>query len=115
MELTLEPQASYARLRIVGAVRLSDVAEFEVTLTSLVRPELPRILVDCTAMDQWDEGAVAAMRGFIAELEHEGHPVALFGLTAKLTESLRRLGLLELLPVHDSEAEALASIGAADA
>jgi len=112
MEMTLDTQnINCPVLRISGTVLLKDVDDFDATLESIVTvPDVDKLLIDLSQMQNWDDGAIASLLGFIKDWQKEDKAVAIFGLSEPLVAELERKGMAMFFPLFKTEQEALAAI-----
>ncbi|MGE3851097.1 MAG: STAS domain-containing protein [Planctomycetota bacterium] len=116
MDLVLETGAKVSTLKMVGNIGLADVSRLTDTLEGIVRTaEIRQLLVDCTALDNWDDAAISGVVNFIREMTREAdRRVALFGLSATLKAGLDRLGIGEILASAESRDAALDALSDAN-
>ena len=111
MDLVLETSTDISTLKVVGNIGLADVSKLTDTLEGIVRTDdIRRLLVDCSALDHWDDAAISGLVSFMREMARDDdRRVAIFGLSANLQAGLDRLGLGEILASHATRADAIAA------
>lgn len=112
LDTTTDPR--FPTLKLIGHIALPDIEAFDATLTGIVQTsEIKCCLMDCTALEAWDDAAIASLINFVRELDREDRKVVVVGLAPTLVANLERMGIAAMLPRADTHAEAINSLTAA--
>jgi anti-anti-sigma factor len=108
LEFAKQPESTEAQLilRLNGKLSLETVHNFVTTL----RPEpTPTLILDMGGVAFLDSAGVGALVQLFVHRKNFGKKFALVGLTPQGTAVMQVSGLVKLLPIYSTVAEALAA------
>jgi anti-anti-sigma factor len=107
MEIAIRTQADVSLVALAGHLDTNTSAAAQEALDGLRAGGSRKIVVDCTAMEYISSAGLRVLLGTVKGLEREGGTLRLFGLNETVREVFDISGFSMILPVFDTEAEAL--------
>ena len=107
MEIAIRTQADVSVVALVGHLDTNTSASAQEALDGLLAGGALKIVVDCQALEYISSAGLRVLLGTVKRLERDGGVLHLFGLNESVREVFDISGFSMILPVFDTEEEAL--------
>lgn len=108
LEISVEPRDEFHICRLVGEVDAYTVDNFRTALADI--GEVSRLLIDLSEVPFMDSAGLGALIGGIRRVRETEGDVAVISTTASLNRLLHTTGFDRIVPVCESQADALAAL-----
>lgn len=108
LDISVEPQEDFHICRLVGEVDAYTVEKFRTALADM--GEVSRLLIDLSQVPFMDSAGLGALIGGIRRVREAEGDVAVISTTASLNRLLHTTGFDRIVPVCESQADALTAL-----
>ena len=110
MHINTQANAHYYLISLNGELDASSALHLDTTLQQAVDEGHQQLLVDCSALDYIASAGIGVFTSRVGKSDGEGAAVVLFGMSDKVYNVFKILGLHQLLPIYDTLEEAKAHL-----
>ncbi len=111
MKIAIRTQADASVVTLAGHLDTNTAAAAQEAMDGLLAGGSRKIVVDCTRLDYISSAGLRVLLATVKRLERDGGALRLFGLNETVREVFDISGFSMILPVFDTEQEALDGLG----
>lgn len=93
-------------IAVIGEIDASSSIELDLTIAKSVGEGFTRILVDCSALEYISSAGLGVFMSYIEEFSEKGIKMVLFGMSEKVANTFKILGLHEFLNIASGREQA---------
>jgi anti-sigma B factor antagonist len=90
----------------IGEIDASSSIELDLTIAKSVGEGFTKIIIDCSALEYISSAGLGVFMSYIDEFNDKNLKMALFGMSEKVENTFKILGLHQLLTICADKAEA---------
>jgi anti-sigma B factor antagonist len=105
MEVSVQDQGLGYTIKITGELDASSAIALDNTIEQAINASRKDIVIDCTGLDYISSAGIGVFTSKISELEDQGRKIVLFGVSDKVLNVFKILGLDRVLPIFRTQAE----------
>lgn len=109
LTLNVKEENPHTFLEIRGEIDASNSVMLDEAITSLVQKGATSILIDCTGLDYISSAGLGVFMSYLEDFAENNISMKIFGLSPKVLEVFRILGLDQLITISADKASAIAS------
>ena len=108
LEVTIEDLEGGCKVvRAVGEIDLHSIELFDESVQEAAEAGPKALFINLSGVDFMSSSGIGVIMGCTGEFDGDQNLMVLVGLKGAVKESLRVIGLLDMLPMADTEEEAL--------
>ncbi|MDN3204891.1 STAS domain-containing protein [Algoriphagus sediminis] len=96
-------------LRVQGEIDASNSVQLDEAMQEAIQTGTKSILVDCLGLEYISSAGLGVFMSYLEDFKEEGISFKIYGLSEKVFEVFKILGLDQLIPIFTDKEAALAS------
>ncbi len=96
-------------LEVQGEIDASNSVQLDEAMQEVIRTGTKNILVDCSGLEYISSAGLGVFMSYLEDFKEQGISFKIYGLSEKVFEVFKILGLDQLIPIFTDKDAALAS------